>query len=128
MKTLNQYYNKSVENMMRFHAKEIHNVFERFPFEEFGERCFRKLIWRFRIRENDILHDECYDAAMQAYLYSCCRCSIKRDYEKFFEAYLYKVMKIYFMCAFVITKHVENIAKENNLRLIKIDSESGYCI
>lgn len=102
---------------------KVLEMYELYPYEKYGEVCFKRLRWRFRIRKDSYLYDECYSIAMKVYLYTMCRCSLKNHTPALINAYLYKVMGIFIICVINTYDERKNICVLNNLRSVDID---GY--
>lgn len=95
-------------------------LFNRFPYEEYGERLIKIALRQYGIRVNSYEYTECADAGMMAYMYSINRCAVINCI--YVEAYLNKVIRIYIKCALVIYNEYKNICKEHNFKLVELDN------
>lgn len=100
---------------------KIQKLYLKYPYETYGEQCFRRLCWRFRIKKHYYWYDECYSVSMKAYMYTICHCSMKEDSEKLIIAYLYKMMKVYIICVLNSFYESKNICILNNLKAIDVE-------
>lgn len=101
-KTIEDYCDKSIDKVYAANREKVQKLYELYPYEDYVDRCFNKMVRRFELRKNNELYRECYDVAIKAYIYTICRCSLKEDSEDLIRAYLYKMMRIYIICIFNI--------------------------
>lgn len=99
---------------------QVQKLYQKYPFQEFGESCFKILRKKFAIYQNNYIYDECYSVGMKAYMYTICQCSLKEDTPKMISRYLYVVMRAYFICVFNTVDEGRIICREKNLK--RIDS------
>lgn len=118
---INEYCYRCIEKAKENHPNRMRRLYTKYPFETYGENCFKSLRYRFHIRKDSCLFQECYDASMLAYMYSVSRCCINVELEEYIIKYLYKVMKIYFICVLNIDKERKEICKEHHLSWIDQD-------
>lgn len=114
--TIDKYCDKSINRVYCFNQKRVKEMYDIYPYEEYGEKCFKRLVHRFELRKDSEIYQECYDVAMKAYIYTICRCSLKNDCDELIRAYIYKVMRIYIICVFNIyygeRRKIQEIAKD----------------
>ena len=122
-KTLNEYLYSSLERDRIKNLENIQKYFVQYPFDKFGERAIKRRLGWFGIHKNKAMYDDCYDAGVMAYMYSIHRCgACGYDY---FLPYMYKMIRIYILCALIIYNDSKNICKINGMKQICIDKEEN---
>ena len=122
-KTLNEYLYNSMKRDKERNETQIQHYFLQYPFEQFGESAIKQKLKRFGIHKNKAMYDDCYDAGVMAYMYSIHRCgALGYDY---FIPYLYKMIRIYILCALIIYNDSYNICRINNMKQIYINKEEN---
>ena len=101
----------------------VEEMYERYPYEEYGDKIAKIILRKRGIYDNSLAYQECYDAAITAYLYSMHRCAIASGVSV--RAYIYKMIGIYVNAALVIYDDSKNICMENNLQKIAIDDPNN---
>lgn len=119
-KRILQYADKTIERIHQTNNVQVQKLYQKYPFEEFGESCFKILRKKFAIYQNNYIYDECYSVGMKAYMYTICQCSLKEDTPKMISRYLYVVMRAYFICVFNTVDEGRIICREKNFK--RIDS------
>ncbi|MBR2883719.1 MAG: hypothetical protein IKB93_02905 [Clostridia bacterium] len=122
-KTLNEYLYNSMKRDKERNGAQIQHYFIQYPFEQFGERAIKQKLKHFGICKNKAMYDDCYDAGVMAYMYSIHRCGAS-GYD-YFIPYLYKMIRIYIMCALIIYNDSYNICRINNMKQICINKEEN---
>lgn len=105
--------------MQKIYSEEVKKLLVEYPFEKCGEKLIKNIIYQYNIRNYSYEYDECFDAGMQAYLYSIHRCAAIKCF--YVESYIKKVMRIYIKCAIVICNESRNICKENGFKNVELD-------
>lgn len=122
-KTLNEYLYNSMKRDKERNEAQIQHYFIQYPFEQFGERAIKQKLKRFGIHKNKAMYDDCYDAGVMAYMYSIHRCGAS-GYD-YFIPYLYKMIRIYILCALIIYNDSYNICRINNMKQICVNREEN---
>lgn len=122
-KTLNEYLYKSLERDRAVNAEKIQEYFARYPFDSYAEGAIKRRLGRLGIYKNKAMYDDCYDAGVMAYMYSIHRCGAS-GYD-YFLPYMYKMIRIYILCALIIYNDSKNICKINGMKQICIDKEEN---
>ena len=122
-KTLNEYLYRSLERDKERNSSRIDDYFTKFPYELYGERAIKKRLGWFGIHKNKAMYDDCFDAGVMAYMYSIHRCGAS-GYD-YFLPYLYKMIRIYILCALIIYNDSRNICKINGFNEINISKEEN---
>lgn len=120
-----QYADRAIERISYGNRIQVQELYQKYPFEQFGESCFKVMRKKFAIYQSSYAYDECYSVGMKAYMYTICQCSLKTDSPDLIRRYLYVIMRAYFICALNIIDESKIICQENHLR--QIDS-SHYTI
>ncbi len=109
------------EKTKKNYPDRMQRLYAQYPFETYGENYFKSLRYRFHIRKDSCLCQESYDVGMLAYMYSVVRYYINAEIEEHIIKYLYKVIRIYFICVLNISKERQEICKEHHLSWIDQD-------
>lgn len=119
-KLLRVYSYNAIERIQSRNRNIVVDMFKKYSLGEYFEPYFKRLCYKYGVRRNDYLYQECYDAGMLAYVYSIYRCSIMKDKDnsQHVKAYIWKIVKIYFVAAMVISNDSENLCKENGFRQV----------
>ena len=104
------------------HSDLIMNMYQLYPYDEYGEKCFRRAIYKFNIYKNNYLYDECYSRCAQAYIFTLCSLCTKNHTSEYVYRYMYCMMKIYIICVFNTNRDIAYICKENNLVAVDVDN------
>jgi hypothetical protein len=120
-----QYADRAIERIHRRNSIQVQALYRRYPFEEFGESCFKIMRKKFAIYRSSYVYDECYSVGMKAYMYTICQCSMKEDTPDLIQRYLYVIMRAYFICVLNTVDEGRIICRENYLS--RIDS-SHYSV
>lgn len=99
-------------------------MFEEHPFDERVEKIISRVLKSRGVFQHRLAYQECYDAAMTAYMYSIHQCAIKIGSSVM--GYIYKMTKIYVNAALVVYDDAKNICRENNFRNIPINDPDNY--
>lgn len=99
----------------------IQQLYTKYTFEDYSIPCVKRICWRFGIRKDSYLYDECVSIGAKAYIYTISMCSTKDLNEQWFRGYLYIVTKVYVMCILNTFDQAKQICKENGLK--QIDSQ-----
>lgn len=120
---LNKYSTKAIKRITSNNTETVNNMYEKYPYAEYSLKYSKKLCYKYRVHSTDYRYQECMDAAMLAYMYSICQCSIKdyKDDKEHVTAYIRKVTQIYFMAAITISEETRNICIENGFRQVNVD-------
>ena len=100
----------------------MNEFLNQYPFEE-SEKFIRYALRWHGIYKNRNNYDECYSDATLGYYYSICRCAYCNY--SYVEAYIKKMIRITIICGINISKEVETICRENNLKSISYDELYG---
>lgn len=111
-----QYADKAIERIYYRNSIQVQALYQKYPFEQFGESCFKIMRKKFAIRRSSYVYDECYSVGMKAYMYTICQCSLKTDSPDLIRRYLYVIMKVYFICVLNTIDEGKIICKENHLK------------
>lgn len=124
-KLLSDYSYNAIDRMKNRYSDAIDEMYKQYSYNEYLQPYFKHLCYIYRIRENAYLYQECLDAAMLAYMYSICRCSIlkDRDNSEHVKAYIWKMVKIYFVAAIVISNDSGILCKENGFRQVNCNED-----
>ena len=120
-----QYADRAIERISYGNRIQVQELYQKYPFEQLGESCFKVMRKKFAIYQSSYAYDECYSVGMKAYMYTICQCSLKKDSPDLIRRYLYVIMRAYFICVLNIIDETKIICQENHLR--QIDS-SHYTI
>lgn len=104
---------------------QVQALYQKYPFEQFGEPCFKIMRKKFAICHSSYVYDECYSVGMKAYMYTICQCSLKIDSPDLIRRYLYVIMRNYFICVLNTIDEGRIICHENHLK--RVDS-SHYTV
>lgn len=115
---LNVYSFNTIKRIKTAHEAEVAYLVAKYPFYDCCIQYFKKLCYRYRIRPQSILHSDCEEACLLAYLYGICQCSVKAGYEEYILPYIFKVMRIYFCAALILGDESANICRYNGLKPI----------
>jgi hypothetical protein len=120
-KTLNVGCFKSMESVRILCPERISEYFERYPFEIYAEKQIKRQLSKNGINPSRDQYAECYDAGMLAYLYSIHRCSaLNCDYVM---PYIQKMIRIYVICALVVSNETKNLCRENGFTEFRLDRD-----
>lgn len=119
-KTIHEYCYKSIKHIGKTRAKEVEELYSKFPYEKFAKGLILKTVNQFGVRQNSYEYDDCFDAGMMAYIYCIHRFAVIDCIYK--RAYMYKVISIYIKCAIIVSSESRNICKENHFKLIELDN------
>lgn len=67
-KRILQYADKTIKRIHQTNNIQVQKLYQKYPFQEFGESCFKILRKKFAIYQNNYIYDECYSVGMKAYL------------------------------------------------------------
>lgn len=98
----------------------MQKLYSEFPYEIYGERLIRKVLYQYGIRHTSREYADCVDAGAMAYMYCISRFAIIKCFHV--EAYLNKVIKIFINCALIISNEDRYICREHNLKHIHLDN------
>ncbi|MBC8589655.1 hypothetical protein [Wansuia hejianensis] len=118
-KTIGIYCDRSIEKIQKVYSREVKALYEKYPFEEYGDRLIKTILLQYGIREGKYECAECYEAGVMAYVYSMNRFAVIECI--YIKAYIKKIINIYIKCALVICNESRNICKENGFRHIELD-------
>ena len=96
-------------------------LYRLYPYEKYGEDCFKRIIRKYHIHRNNYLYDECYSASFQAYMYTISLLSYRSHTEEWVRKYLYTVTRIYVICVLNTSNEAREICKQNNLKMIDVN-------
>lgn len=121
---LNVYAYSAIEKIRIQEVEYVNKLFLKYPYEQYCEKYFYKLCRVYKIGKQKYEYQECYDACQLAYMYSIYRCSVSNNCfcDWYVDAYIKKMMKIYFIAAIVICDDAKNICKENGFLQITADA------
>lgn len=121
---LDVYTYRAIEKIRIKDTSCVDRLFLMYPYEKYCEKYFWGLCRKYKLYKYNYAYQECYDACQLAYIYSLHRCSVssKSIYDNYVEAYIKKLMKIYFIAAVTVYDDTKNICKENNFFRIATDS------
>ena len=115
------YSQNSIDRLGEQNKDKIFELYNKYPYEEFGKPIIERILRYLRIHEGRYCHQECCAAGDLAYIYSIHRFSvIDIIYAK---AYISKVMKKYIICAIIISDDTKNLCDANDFRCVRIDGE-----
>ncbi len=100
----------------------IQKYYEMYPFDIFGETNILRVLRKNGIREYQAEYQECYSAAMYAYMYSIHRCAYCGYTDKHVINYIKSMIGKAIIWGIVITREAHYICKANNLRIVYLDS------
>ena len=120
---LDVYSFNAIQRIRANETASAEKLFLQYPYEQYFEKNFNRLCKKNRLQKYKYAYQECYDACQLAYMYSIYQCSVNKNkiYDWYVDAYIKKVMKIYFIAAIVICDDVQNICKENDFARIAVD-------
>lgn len=124
-KLLNVYSFNAIERIKKQGGSLVNEMFGKYSLEEYFYPYFKRLCYKYNVRRNAYLYQECYDAGMLAYVYSIYRCSIMKDRDNLqhVKAYIWKIVKIYFIAAMVISDDSRNLCKENGFKQVNCNED-----
>ena len=99
----------------------IESLYCLYPYEQYAESCFKRIIKKYHIRKNSYLYDECYSASSQAYMYTVSLLSYQEPTQEMVMRYLYKMTRIYIICILNTSNEVKEICKHNHLKVINVN-------
>jgi hypothetical protein len=114
----------TIKKIQELIPEKVNEYYQRFPYEVYAEPVIRKKLIYYGIRENQIEYQECYSAAMEAYMYSIHRCALK-NYEHV-EFYIRKMIALSIIWGIVISHENRIICKENGFRQVELDALGRY--
>ena len=117
---LNIYSYNGIARVTAQMGDTITYMYNDYPYERYFFPYFKKLCYKYAIRQCSYLYQECYDAGMLAYMYSICRCSVMKDKgnAEHVKAYIWKLVRIYFIAAIVIEKEFINVCREKGYKQV----------
>lgn len=118
------YWENAVERAWKCNKEVIEILYQLYPYEKYGDTCFKHTIRKFRIYRNSYLYDECYSVSSQAYMYTMSLLSYQTHTEERVRRYLYKMIRIYIICVLNTCNEVKEICKQNNLKAIDVNNYS----
>ena len=119
--SLNHYCPKAINKIAGLCPDAVKEYYRRYPFEEYGEPSIKKQLSRNRVFSHQARYDDCFEAGIQAYLYSMHRCAYMGIENV--RPYINKMTRIYVICALVIHDDVKNLCKANGFKEVRIDAE-----
>lgn len=120
-KLLDVYSFNAIKRIKTANELKVALLIEKYPFYNCCMQYFKKLCFRYCVSPQSILHSDCEEACLLAYLYGICQCSVKTDYEEYVLPYIFKVMKIYFCAALILGDEAVIICKNNGLKKIAVE-------
>lgn len=117
---LEVYIPRAIQEIRERIPDKVEGLYNQYPFEKYGDPFIRKHLHKCGIREHHLAYQECYDAAMEAYLYSIHRCALC-DYE-YVEYYICRLISLAVIWSLNICYEGRNICRENHLCQIELDS------
>lgn len=117
---LDRYLPNAIRKISREIPEEISRLYERYPYEKYGEPYIRKKLRWCGIRDTRLEYQECVDAALLAYLYSIHRCAYC-GYE-YVEYYIRKMISISIVWGMVLANEDKYLCQENQLRQVRLDA------
>ena len=117
-KTIGIYWENAVKRAKICNSETILSLYQKYPYEEYAEICFKQFVKKYRIHRNSYLYDECYSASSQAYMYTISLLSYREHTEEWVKRYLYRIMQIYVICVIYTISEVKEICKHNNLKAV----------
>ncbi len=124
-KRILQYADRAIERIHRRNSIQVQELYRRYPFEQVGESCFKRMRKKFSVYRSSYVYDECYSVGMKAYMYTICQCSLKKDSPDLIQRYLYVIMRAYFICVLNTIDEGRIICRERCLT--RVDS-SHYSV
>ena len=100
----------------------VEKLLRQYPFETY-EKAIRISICAHGIYPSQGVYDDCYEAAMLAYLYSIHRCA-KMGYDHVV-TYIRKMINIYIVGAIVVYNDTKNFCEFNHFQEIRIDAQNS---
>lgn len=100
--------------------EKVQQLYAQYPFEIYAEPLIKERLRRMGIYEHRLEYQECYDAAMEAYLFSIHRCALC-SYEHV-AGYIRKMVRVAIILGLNITHEGRNICKMNHLQQIQLDA------
>ena len=110
---------RAMEKVKAWCPERIERYLEQWPFDGYAHQRIKTQLRWWRIYPQHHLYDDCYDAGMLAYLYSIHRCAMM-EY-KYVNQYIAKMVRIFITCALNVGREAENLCRENDLRLYRLD-------
>lgn len=110
---------RAMERVKAVCPERIDRYLEQWPFDAYADRRIKSQLRWWHIYPQHHLYDDCYDAGMLAYLYSIHRCAMM-EYE-YVNHYIAKMVRIFVICALNVGREAENLCRENDLRLCRLD-------
>lgn len=120
-----EYADRAIKRINDRNHIQVEALYQKYPFEQFGEPCFKMMRKKFAIGYSSYVYDECYSVGMKAYMYTVCQCSLKTDSPDLIRRYLYVIMRIYFICVLNTIDESGIICQEHHLK--RVDS-SHYTV
>ena len=72
------------------------------------------------ISDNQLVYQECYSAAMMAYIYSICQCAL-RGYTHI-KMYVRKMTRILILCAMAVSNDNKRLCQFHGFREVRLDA------
>ena len=124
-KLLSVYSYNGIDRIKKQSGNTVDEMFKKYSYKEYFQPYFKHLCYKYNVRRNAYLYQECFDAGMLAYMYSIYRCSIMkdRDNSQHIKAYIWKIVKIYFIAAMVISNDSGNLCKANGFKQVNCNED-----
>ncbi|MCI8852991.1 MAG: hypothetical protein HFI32_05735 [Lachnospiraceae bacterium] len=103
--------------------EKVQELYQKYPFETYGDPLIRKCLCKWGIQEHHLAFQDCYDAAIETYLYSIHRCALC-GYE-YVEYYIKKMIPFAVIWGLNIHNEGRNICREHHFRQVELDGLEG---
>lgn len=115
---------RAVKRIAEQVPEKVQLLYGKYPFEICGEPYIRYLLTFFRIRASMAAYQDCYDAALDAYLFSIHRCALC-GYTGV-QGYIRKLVPIAVKCALVLSDEGKIICSENGFKRVFLDDGGKF--
>lgn len=119
-KTLGVYSENYIDRAYKNNREIIELLYQIYPYDQYVENCFKRVLRRFHICRSSYVYDECYSVGIQAYLYTISVLSWRVHTVEYMRRCLYRMMRVYIICVLNTCNEVKEICKYNNLRKINV--------
>lgn len=117
---INIYMPKAIDTIHKKIPEKVSVLYQKYPYETYGDLPIKRRLRICKIKENQMEYQECYDAAMEAYLYSIHRCAFC-DYE-YVAYYIKKMISVAIICGINIAQESKHLCKVNGFKQVNLDS------
>ena len=94
-----QYADRAIERISYGNRIQVQELYQKYPFEQLGESCFKVMRKKFAIYQSSYAYDECYSVEMKAYMYTICQCSLKKTRRLDSTIFVCDYTSLFYLCS-----------------------------